>query len=347
MRIEDLETPAVLIDLDIVNANIARAQALFDGLGMAFRPHVKTHKLPELAALQRAAGARGIAAQKISEAEVFAAAGFTDILLCTTLLSPAKIARARRLAAQGRFALVADSVAAVSALSARGTAPLTVLVECDTGGGRCGVQGPEAAASLAERIAEAPGLRFGGLMTYPRAGGTARVQSFMAAASALVRAALGDCPVISSGGTPDLARAGAAPIVSEFRAGTYVYNDRSLVERGACGLDDCALTVLASVLSTPTPDRAILDSGSKTLTSDLMGLSGHGLILEAPGARIAGLSEEHGHVILDGALLRVGQKVRIVPNHACPVSNLVDQVVFHRAGLVERRVTVAARGTIV
>lgn len=348
MRIEDLETPAVLIDLDIVAANILRAQARFDALGLTLRPHVKTHKLPELAAMQRAAGARGIAAQKLSEAEVFFAAGFTDILLCTTLLSPAKIARARLLSAQGRIALVADSVVAVAALAARGAEPLTVLVECDTGAARCGVQSPQAACDLAQRIADSPGLRFGGLMTYPAAGGSLAVQSFMTEARQSVLSALGDCPVISSGGTPDLARAGKAPIVTEYRAGAYIYNDRSLIERGACDLADCALSVLSTVLSCPTPDRAILDAGSKSLTSDLMGLTGHGLILDVPDARIAALSEEHGHVDLRGSVVRlkVGQKIRVIPNHACPVSNLVDQVIFHRSGQVDRAVPVAARGQV-
>lgn len=346
MLIQDLETPAVLIDLDVVQANITRAQALFTAWGIAFRPHIKTHKLPQIARLQRDAGAQGIAAQKISEAEVFARAGFADILLCTTPLSPGKIARARRLADAGHFALVADSAEAVDLLSARGATPLRVLVECDSGGGRCGVQSPAAARDLARRIATAPGLTFAGLMTYPAPGGTAAVQQFLAEAQALIMAEIGTCPVLSSGGTPSLVDAGAAPVVTEYRAGTYVYNDRSLVMRGACTARDCALTVLATVLSLPAPGRAILDSGSKSLTSDLMGLTGHGMILEAPEAEITGLSEEHATVRLNGARLRVGQKVQVVPNHACPVSNLVDQVVVHQGGRVVDRWTVAARGTV-
>jgi D-serine deaminase-like pyridoxal phosphate-dependent protein len=345
-QIQDLETPAVLIDMDVVEANIARTQARMDALGLAFRPHVKTHKLPELAALQRAAGARGIAAQKITEAEVFAAAGFSDILLCTTLFSPDKIARARALAARGDFALVADSAEAVAALSARGAEPLRVLVECDTGAKRCGVQSPEAARDLALRIADGQGLIFGGLLTYPRPDGTAEAQAFLARAAQLVRAAVGACPVISTGGTPGLAQAELAPVATEYRAGTYVYNDRSLILRGAARAQDCALTVLATVLSCPAPGRAILDAGSKSLTSDLVGLTGYGQILGLPEAEITGLSEEHGHVTLNGDSLRPGQKVQVIPNHACPVSNLVDRVVFHRGGTVDRWVTVTARGTV-
>jgi D-serine deaminase-like pyridoxal phosphate-dependent protein len=165
----------------------------------------------------------------------------------------------------------------------------------------------------------------------------------------LIVAELGSCPVISSGGTPSMAQAALAPSITEYRAGTYIYNDRSLVERGACQITDCALTVLATVVSRPTPDRAVLDAGSKTLSSDLLGLQGYGMILEHPEASITGLSEEHGNVTLHGASPRpkVGDKVRVVPNHSCVVSNLTDRVVFHRSGEVLRHEDVAARGCVV
>lgn len=351
-HILDLETPAVLIDLDIVEANIAQVQSLFDDLGIGFRPHIKTHKLPFLAELQMKQGAMGIAAQKISEVEVFAAAGFTDILLCFNLLSPAKIARLRALTDTCHITVVADNLPTVQALSAgmAGTeTPLDVLVECDTGMGRCGVQSPEAARDLALAIAAAPGLSFAGLMTYPPSGAEAQVQSFLSTARDLCIAATGSCRIVSGGGTPTLAKAGATPVLTEYRAGTYIYNDRSLVARGACTLDQCALTVLATVVSRPTPTRAVLDTGSKSLTSDLLGLSGYGTILGFPDAEITGLSEEHGHVTLKtgSAQPEIGQKVQIVPNHACPVSNLFDRVTLHRSGTVIRETEVAARGTVV
>ena len=349
--IHDLETPVVLIDLDVVEVNIQHAQSLFDDLGIGFRPHIKTHKLPFLAELQMKQGAIGIAAQKVSEAEVFVAAGFTDILLCFNLLSPAKIARVRTMMDQAHMTVVADNLDVVRALSggmAGAAVPLDVLVECDTGMGRCGVQSPEDAADLALAISTAPGLRFAGLMTYPAPGAAARVQAFLAEARDLCIAAVGSCDVISGGGTPSLMDAGLSPILTEYRAGTYIYNDRSLVERGACTLADCALTVLATVVSRPTDTRAILDSGSKSLTSDLLGLDGYGTILGYQQARIMGLSEEHGNVDLTDCIQRpvVGQKVQIVPNHACPVSNLVDRVVFHRSGVVVRAADVAARGCV-
>jgi D-serine deaminase-like pyridoxal phosphate-dependent protein len=348
----DLETPAVLIDLDVVEANIERAQSLFDALGIGFRPHVKTHKIPFLAELQMKQGAIGIAAQKISEAEVFADAGFNDITLCFNLLSPAKIARLRTLSETCHITVVADNLAVVRALSlgmSGAATPLDVLVECDTGSARCGVQSPQAARDLAAATASSPGLNFAGLMTYPPPGGTLKVQSFLTEARDLCLSAVGHCAVISGGGTPSLLDAGLAPVLTEYRAGTYIYNDRSLVVRGACTLADCALTVLATVVSRPTDRRAVLDAGSKSLTSDLLGLQGYGTILGFPDAEITGLSEEHGHVTLKTGsdMPEIGQKLQIVPNHACPVSNLVDRVTFHRSGKVLREAAVAARGTVV
>ncbi len=352
MRIEDLETPAVLIDLDLVEANITRAQAQFDQLGKGFRPHIKTHKIPYLARLQMKAGAIGIACQKISEAEVFAAEGFDDILLCFNLLSPAKIARARVLAEAGQLSTVADNAETIAALAQgmAGTAtPLRVLIECDTGMGRCGVQSPSEALELARLVAGSQGLVFGGLMTYPKPDAEAQVEAFLSSACDLILAELGTCPIISSGGTPSMAQAALAPSITEYRAGTYIYNDRSLVERGSCQISDCALTVLATVVSRPTAERAVLDAGSKTLSSDLFGLQGYGMILEHPQATITGLSEEHGNVTLHGTAPRpkVGDKVRVVPNHSCVVSNLTDRVVFHRGGEVLRHEDVTARGCVV
>lgn len=346
-----IETPAVLIDLDIVEANITAAQAHFDAIGVQFRPHIKTHKIPRLARMQLREGAHGIACQKLSEAEVFAAEGFDDILLCFNLLSPAKIQRLRVLASECSLTVVADNLETVQALSA-GFADcsdrLAVLVECDTGMGRCGVQSPQAAADLALAIDTAPGLRFQGLMTYPAIQAEAAVQSFLSQAKTLCTQATGHCDTISSGGTPTMADAALAPIVTEYRAGTYIYNDRSLVARGACDWHDCALTVLATVVSRPTPSRAILDAGSKSLTSDLLGLQGYGHVVAYPGARISALSEEHAILTLDPDQPgpAIGERVHIIPNHACPVSNLVDTVYLHRGGHLIGAQEVSARGCV-
>ncbi|MBL9054683.1 MAG: D-TA family PLP-dependent enzyme [Rhodobacteraceae bacterium] len=350
--LDDVITPMPVIDEDRLAANITRAQAYMNQHGLAFRPHIKTHKIPAVARQQIAAGATGINCQKLTEAEAFADAGFQDILITYNLLGAARIQRLQALNTRlARLQVVADSAVTVDGLAAAFTAdrPLVVLVECDTGGGRCGVQTPEAAADLAARIAAAPGLRFGGLLTYPAAGGAVRVETFLRDAMALLAARGLDCPVRSNGGSPDLWKAHLVPSATEHRAGTYVYNDRSMVRAGECGRGDLAMHVLATVVSRPTPTRAVLDAGSKALTSDLLGFADHGEIEELPGARIVSLSEEHAVVDLTDCtapLPGVGARVRVIPNHTCVVSNLFDRMVFHRNGMVTRVEEVAARGTV-
>lgn len=347
----DIETPAVLIDLDRVDANIARAQDHARSHGLTLRPHIKTHKLPMLAQRQVARGAVGITCQKLGEAEVMAAAGIADIFLPYNILGVAKLARLRALADRITLSVTADSAVTVAGYAAAfhdAATPLPVLVECDTGMGRCGVQTPEQAAELARLIDAAPGLRFAGLMTYPAAGQADAVLAWLAEAVARL-AAHGLRPrVVSSGGTPDLFRADAAGIITEYRPGTYIYLDRYQVARGVGGLDDCALSVLATVVSRPVPDRAVIDAGSKALSSDTLGMDGFGHVVEYPQARIVSLSEEHGVLDLSGCAARphIGARIRIIPNHACVVSNLFDSVALVSGGQVIEQVPVAARGRL-
>ena len=348
---DTLDTPCVVVDLDVAEANIGRHQAYCDAHGLKARPHIKTHKTVELARRQVAAGAVGITCQKLGEVEVMTAAGLTDILITYNILGPHKLARLRALPARTTLAVTADNETVVAGLSRAWTAapgPLTVLVECDTGARRCGVPDPAAAVALAKAIDAAPGLAFGGLMTFPAVGGTAAVEAWMTEAKdGLARGGL-DCPTVSSGGTPDMTHAHEATVVTEYRAGTYVYNDRSLVAHGACGWDDCALTVLATVVSVPAPDRAVIDAGSKVLTTDPMGLTGHGHVLGRPDLAVDRLSEEHGCIqSLDGGVgLRVGERVRVVPNHVCVVVNTTDRVVTLRDGAPAGDMVVAARGRV-
>lgn len=350
--LSDVPTPMPVIDEDRLAANIARAQAYMTAHDLSFRPHIKTHKIPAVARQQLAAGATGINCQKLTEAEVFADAGFDDILITYNLLGTARVQRLAALNARvARLQVVADSTTTVDGLAAGFTAnrPLTVLVECDTGGARCGVQSPTEALALAKHIAAAPGLRFGGLLTYPAVGGAARVEAFLQETMALLTAAGLDCPIRSNGGSPDLWKAHLVPSATEHRAGTYVYNDRSMIRAGECGPADLAMHVLATVVSRPTPTRAVLDCGSKALTSDLLGFPDHGEIEELPGARLISLSEEHAVVDLTNCTAPppvVGQRVRVIPNHTCVVSNLFDSMVFHRNGVVTRVEPVAARGTV-
>lgn len=345
-------TPMPIIDEDRLAANILRAQSYLDAHGKAFRPHIKTHKIPAIAKQQLQAGAIGINCQKVSEAEVFADAGFEDILITYNILGAAKLSRLKALNARiGRLSVVADSAVTIADLAGTFDAarPLAVLVECDTGGKRCGVQTPEAALALAEQIVGAPGLTFKGILTYPAPGGAETVENFIRETMALLAAKGIDCPVRSSGGSPDFYSAHLVPSATEHRAGTYVYNDRSMLRAGHCSAGDLAMHVLATVVSKPTADRAVLDSGSKALTSDLLGFSDYGLIEGYEGAKIISLSEEHAIVDLSGCSgprPEIGDVVQVVPNHTCVVSNLFDRMVFHRNGVVTRVEEVAARGTV-
>ncbi len=350
--IAELSTPLPIIDEDRLAANIARVQSYMDSHGLAFRPHIKTHKIPAIAAKQVKAGAKGINCQKITEAEVFADHGFEDLLITFNILGSEK--HKRLVALNTRISglkVVADSETTVRGLSCAfsQTRPLTVLVECDTGGGRCGVQSPEEAVALAETITAAPGLTFGGILTYPKADTEEAVEAFFAATLAGLAARGIPCPIVSNGGTPSLFSAHKVTSATEHRAGTYVYNDRAVARAGHCSLDDCAMHILATVVSRPTKDRAILDAGSKGLTSDLLGFSDYGMIVEYPDAVISALSEEHGTVDLSkvkGRRPEIGEKVRIIPNHTCVVSNLFDFMTFHRDGIVTRVEEVAARGLV-
>jgi D-serine deaminase-like pyridoxal phosphate-dependent protein len=348
MQIADLDTPAVVIDLDRVDANIGRLQEYLSQHGLANRPHIKTHKLPLLAHRQLAAGAVGITCQKIGEAEVMAQAGCYDIFLPYNLLGAPKLDRLADLARYTTLSVTADSAEVIDGLAARfrsETKPLTVLVECDTGGRRCGAQTPQAAAELARQISRAPGLRFGGLMTYPCGEET---DPFIAGTKALLAADGIPVERASGGGTPRMWRAHEWAEVTEYRAGTYIYGDRKIVQSGAMTYDECAMTIQATVVSRPTPERIILDTGSKTLTSDTLGLEGHGLIVEYPDATIYGLSEEHGHVDVSMCDRKpsIGEHVSINPNHCCVVSNMVDEVVAVRDGRIEAILPVAARGKL-
>lgn len=344
----DIDTPAVLIDMDRARANIRRAQDHATAHGLRLRPHIKTHKLPFWAQEQLAAGAVGITCQKIGEAEVMADAGIGDIFLPYNIIGAAKLARLRALHDRITLSVTADNATTVAGLAAAFTDaahPLPVLVECDTGMGRCGVQSPEEALALAQAIAAASGLRFGGLMTYPAAGQQDRAVEFLAAAKRRLAAAGLSCPVISSGGTPDLWTADAAGIITEYRPGTYIYLDRYQVQQGVGTLADCALTVLATVVSRPTATRAIVDAGSKALSSDTLGLSGFGDVPGHPGTTVTGLSEEHGTLTLaQGDGMQVGDRIRILPNHACVVTNLFDAVHLISGDTVIATLPVAARG---
>jgi len=344
------DTPVVTIDLDIMEANIKRLQAYCDAHNIANRPHIKTHKIPAIARRQMEEGAVGITCQKLGEVSVMLDAGIDSIMVTFNILGDAKLERlhayARR--ARGRLCVVCDNATVARALSEtfeRDAEPLRIVVECDTGMGRNGVQTPAEALELARTIASLPGVRFDGLMTYPITPDTGRF--FEATLAKLERANL-PAAVVSTGGTPAYRRAHEVHGITEHRAGTYVFNDRATVAAGAASWDDCAMRIRTTVVSRPTPERAILDAGSKTLSSDLLGQDGFGRIIEYPEAVITKLNEEHGYVDLTTSPRRpdVGEIVSVIPNHTCVVTNLHERLIGVRRGRVETVWPVAARGLV-
>jgi D-serine deaminase-like pyridoxal phosphate-dependent protein len=350
-NVEDLETPAVTIRLDRLAANIARAQARCDAAGRGNRPHIKTHKIPAIAKMQMAAGAIGITCQKLGEVETFVDAGVADdILLTFNILGLAKTDRLMALSRRvDRLAVVADNETVIAGLSdaaRRHGHDVPLLVECDTGMGRNGVQSPAAALALARYAKGMPGIRFEGLMTFPnKAPGTG---AFFSEALELFEKDGIEVAVRSGGGTAALARLADFPMMTEHRAGTYVYNDVLQIEAGAATLDDCALHVRATVVSRPTETRAVIDAGSKVLTRERYSVKHFGRVVDYPGAFVASLSEEHGVLDLTACEQKpkVGDTVSIVPNHCCVVSNMVDEVYGIADGRVEIVWPVAARGKV-
>jgi D-serine deaminase-like pyridoxal phosphate-dependent protein len=349
--VSELDTPAVTVDLDIVEANIRRAQDLLASYGVANRPHIKTHKIPALARLQMEAGAIGITCQKLGEVEVFADAGAADdILLTYNVLGEAKTERLANLIKRlKRMAVVLDNETVARGLSEAGVrhdVDIRFLIECDTGYGRNGVQTPQAALDLAREVMRMPRMQFEGLMTFPTA--KPETRQYLERALQLLKGAGIPVPVISGGGSPSIGNVGEFPMLTEYRAGTYIYNDVMQVTTGAVTWDDCAMKVRATVVSRPTDDRAILDAGSKVLTHDQYYAKGYGRIVEYPDAQIAGFSEEHGNVDLAASARKpkVGEVVSVIPNHCCVVTNMVDEVYGVRGGKVEVVWPVAARGKV-
>jgi D-serine deaminase-like pyridoxal phosphate-dependent protein len=344
-------TPAAVIDLDRVERNIARVQAACDAAGVANRPHIKTHKSPLLARRQIEAGAKGITCQKLGEAEVMADAGIEDILISYNLLGDEKMARLAALQGKAHMTVAADNAVVIGDLpkaAAMSGRPLSVVVECDTGRKRAGVETPAEAIALARQVAASKGLTFAGFMLYPTEDGWTEAQTFYDEALAGVREHGLDATMVSTGGSPNLKNLGKLKGATEHRPGTYIYNDRMQVAAGVATLEDCALTIYSTVVSRAAPERGILDAGSKTLTSDSGGLDGFGSILEHPEARIARFAEEHGFLDLARSNTRpnVGDVVRIVPNHVCVVVNMMDEVVMVRGEEIVGVLPVAARGKL-
>ncbi len=362
MTIEELDTPAVLIDLDVVERNIERMARYCREHGLQLRPHTKTHKNAGLAQQQIAAGAVGITVAKTGEAEVMASAGIDDILIAYPIVNAAKAERVAALARSNRIRVSLDSEVAAASLSAAGakaSREIGVLVEIDVGFGRCGVGSPAESLELARRILALPGLRFDGLMFYP-----GHIRKPLAEQTPMIEdvnrrlrshyeafAAAGvEIKTVSGGSTPTAFRSHEFEGVTEIRPGMYAFLDRNMLSIGVGAASDCAVAVLVTVVSNAVSGRAMVDGGSKTFSSDsaLQPLTGFGSVVELPDAELTGFSEEHGHLDVSRCARppRVGERLRIIPNHVCATMNLHDQVWGHRGGCVERKLTVDARGRL-
>jgi D-serine deaminase-like pyridoxal phosphate-dependent protein len=366
---EDLDTPCTIVDLERLERNIAEMAALAQEAQVDLRPHIKTHKTPQIAAMQLDAGAVGLTCAKISEAEAMADAGFTNLFVCYPIVTETKARRLAALAARPGLSLstIVDSPQGVAALSdafAGAAEPLQTLVKVNTGLGRIGVAPGAATVDLARSVEAAPGLRFGGVCAHEgftyglpdpeeraaaaRAGAEALVETAEALSAAGLRAAR-----VSVGATPGIDSLAAAPGVTEIRPGNYVFYDAMQVGLGVAPLDRCALRVLTTVVSHATRDRAVIDAGSKTLTTDRGAhgrttAGGYGTIVGREDIRIERLSEEHGWLRLDpaGSDVEIGDTLEIVPVHACPVANLAHELTVVRDDAVIGRWAVAAAGRV-
>lgn len=371
MRLTEIPTPAVLVDVATLKRNLEAMQAAANANGKRLRPHGKTHKSPEIARMQIGGGAVGICCAKLGEAEVFADAGITDIRLPYPL-NPANADRVFALADRIALSFIVDDVEVAREWSALAQAKgrrLDVLIKVDVGFHRCGIDPelPSAPATVRE-IATLPGLALRGLLSHAGHGygaasdadmrtiaaEEARVLRDLAAASGVA------CDEISVGATPTFRHSVKERGITELRPGNYAYFDRTQVALGAATWSDCALTVLARVVSRPARDRVILDSGSKTLTNDgARGFSpapGHGVVLKdlesaepETSLLVERLSEEHATVraVNGESTLKTGTLVRVIPNHSCVVSNLVDRIWLVDGHQVVSQLPVAARGRIV
>lgn len=364
MTIDQLETPALCVDLDKLDHNLARMSAYVKQHGLKLRPHSKTHKIPELARMQLASGAWGVTVAKSTEAEVMAGAGIDHLLLAYPAFGSHKLDRLAAVARSGTHLTVAiDNTSTLEPMAAAAAASgvtFDILAEVNVGMNRVGLAVPEDVLELAQAVERMRGVRFAGLNLYPghiwalgeeKVALLRRVDEHAADVIALLAQHGLACEVVSGGSTPTAFESHYVTSLTEIRPGTYIFNDRNTMDAGACTLEDCALHVLVTVVSTAVPGWVVVDSGTKTLSSDRL-ISGeaqfHGLVIQYPGMQIERLSEEHGQISLAnaGTQPRIGDRLSIVPNHVCATVNLHDRIWFHRGGEVLGSWTVAARGCV-
>ena len=360
------DTPEIVLDLDVVRANIDRAAAMAREAGVGVRPHTKTHKLPRIAHMQVEAGAVGVQVAKLGEAEVMADAGIVDILVGYPIVGEHKLARLADLAERVSISVTVDSdevAAGISRVARERGLTIPVLIELDTGLRRLGVLPGPGAADLAERIAALPGIELAGVFTHEghvytqaRDDGERERLTLEACGAAVdtaveIRSRGLAAPIVSVGSAGTFRFAVRCPGVTEVRPGTYVFNDRSQIAQGAATAADLAAFVITTVVSRPTPERLVVDAGTKVLTSDRMlvhdPLASFGRVWGHDDWDVARLSEEHGVLeVPPDAEARIGDRLAIVPNHVCPTINLASTVTVAEGGQVVGSWPVAARGRV-
>jgi D-serine deaminase-like pyridoxal phosphate-dependent protein len=356
--LDQVETPAAIVDVERMRANIARVSRYAREHGLDWRPHAKTHKTPELAREQLQAGARGVTVATLREAEVMAAVA-DDILLAYPPIGETKLQRLLALPESVKVTVALDSSEALHGLAAAAASAgrrVCVLVEIDAGMHRVGVQTPADAAGLAAEAATLTGVDYNGILFYP---GHVREQvnrqesplrrlsetleGFLDALEAVGCGA----PVVSGGSTPTLWSSHAIPGLTEIRPGTNIFNDRTTAVIGASTWEECAYSVLATVISTSVPGQAVIDAGAKALArEELRGEGqGYGALLDDPEIVVRAVSEEHGILDLSGTdwRPRVGDRVRVVPNHVCLSVHLHERLWGVRGDEIEEEWVVAAR----
>lgn len=335
MNAIDLDTPSLYVDLDILERNIRGMQERCRAWGVALRPHTKTHKVPEIARMQLAAGAIGITVAKLGEAEVLPG----DDVLIAYPLPAAKVPRLKELAKTRRVTVAVDSVE-----SARAMEGFRALVEVDVGIGRCGVQSPEGLVEVAKACSDFQGVFYWPNWLDEKDFEVAR--SKIDAGLAALKAAGLPAKIVSGGSTPGARKTPLIPATTEIRPGTYVFHDASQLKNGVCEEADCALRVLTTVVSTQVRGQCVIDGGSKTFSSDMTkGPNTFGHFLGRPWT-MRKMNEEHGYVEIEGPKPKVGEKVWVVPSHVCSTVNMHDEIFFGRGGKVEGAWKVAARGKV-
>jgi D-serine deaminase-like pyridoxal phosphate-dependent protein len=363
MKVSDLDTPALLVDLDVVERNLRRASDYARQHRLRLRPHTKTHKIPEFGRRQLALGAAGLTVAKLGEAEVMVSAGPPELLVAYPVLGPRKLGRLLALARETRLTVALDSLAAAGPLSEAAAAAgrkVGVLAEVDVGLGRVGVQPGRELTDLAKQLDRLPGLELQGVEFYPGhikaldEGGLRAIDRLSATVGQILedfdRAGLNRA-VISGGSTPTLFQSHRVRGMNEIRPGTYIFNDRNTAACGSCRLEDCAASILVTVVSTARQNGMIIDGGSKTFSSDRLVTGGDetwGRIVEAPAARFFRMNEEHGYVDLTASprKFQVGDRVRVLPNHICVAVNLHERIYGIRGDQVEEVWPVEGRGKL-